>query len=55
MFVFPVLCCHEVDVLFRSKSYCSRSRVKYFVVVLLSNMHCKFLDGWKKDDVETKT
>ena len=27
MFVFPVLCYHEVDVVFRSKWYCSSSRV----------------------------
>ena len=31
MFVFLVLCCHLVDVNFRSKWYCFSSRVKYFV------------------------
>ena len=30
MFVLPVLGCHEEDVVFRSKWYCSSSREKYF-------------------------
>lgn len=48
-FVFSVVYCHKVYVVFQSKWYRFSSRAKYFVCSVISKTYCKFLKGMYKN------